>query len=329
MASDSVAGAVGGNLSDESKSLLSEVVAQITGTAAYVNVGGATAVFGPDATGAIVGTLPVNNLAITGEFRDTNFAVNVELPANSGINFQGPSTNITTEAAADYFNELIEAAFPNGNESPAVQEKAQSLTAAVDLVKNSGSTADTSVRLIEVISTAQPDAAGNLTIVGNGASNEVVAINTEQLGANQQLILQDLEKVILVNNADVVITGTTAALVVGDNADQKITGGQGADTLVGGGGSDTLVGGAGSDTFGFVSGGLFVLGDFNPTSDKLFFNIPGILNVNQLAGLVTRVEDHSSGAIYTFGNAGSISLVGIKSTDVTADLISFTLGSSA
>ena len=146
---------------------------------------------------------------------------------------------------------------------------------------------------------------------------------------SQQLILQDLEKVVLVNKADVVVTGTKAALVVGDNADQKITGGQGADTLVGGGGSDTLVGGAGNDTFGFVSGGSFVIGDFNPANDKLAFSVPGISNFNQLASLVTGVENTSSGVTYTFGNAGSISLVGINSTDVTADLITFTLGTSA
>jgi len=326
MASDSIIGAVGNNLSNESKSLLTEVIAQIKGTAAYVSVGESTAVFGPGDAGAIVGSLPASKAAIAGELKDTNFVANVELPANTGVNFQGPSTNVTTEAAADYFNALIDAALPKGNESPAVQEKAQSLKTAVDVVKSIGPAADATVRYVEVVSTAQAGASGSVKIVGSGSSaKEIVAINTAQLGTNQQLILQDLEKVVLVNKADVVVTGTKAALVVGDNADQKITGGQGADTLVGGGGNDTLVGGAGSDTFGFVSGGRFVLGDFNPTNDKLTFEIPGISNFNQLASLVTRVENTASGVVYTFGNAGSITLVGISSAEVTADLISFTL----
>jgi len=326
MASDSVVGAVGGDLSDESKALLSEVVEQITGVAAYVNVGEATAVFGTDDTGAIVGTLPISNSEITGEFRDTNFVANIDLPANLGINFQGPSANVSTEAAADYFNALIEAALPSGNESPAVQAKAESLNTAVDVVTSSGSNADTTVRYLELISSSQSDGSGDVTIVGSGDATEVLAINTAQLGSSQQLILQGLGSVILINNADVVVAGTSAALVVGDNANQKITGGQGADTLVGGGGSDTLVGGAGSDTFGFVSGGGFVIGDFDAANDKLAFDIQGISSFNQLAGFVTRVEDTASGVVYTFGNAGSISLVGINSTDVTADLITFTLG---
>lgn len=329
MASDSVIGAVGESLSAESVSLLEQVVAQITGTAAIFSVGEATAVYGTGEAGTIVGALPAGSSSVSGEFRDTNFVANVVLPSNTGINFQGPSTNVSTEAAADFFNAMIDAALSSGNDNPAVQAKAQSLSTAVDVVKNSGSNSDTTVRYLEVVSTSQSDGTGNVTIAGGGASVEVVAINTAQLGANQQLFLQDLEKVIIVNNADVVVTGTNAAMVVGDNADQKITGGQGADTLVGGGGSDTLVGGAGSDTFGFVSGGTFVLGDFDTANDKLTFDIAGISSFNQLASLVTRVENTASGVTYTFGNAGSISLVGVSSSDVTADLITFTLGTGA
>lgn len=327
MAADSVVGAIGSNLSDQSKALLQEVVAQITGVAAYVNVGGATAVYGTASTGVITGTLPAGNAAVSGDLKDTNFAVNVELPANVGVNFKGPSTNVDVAKAADYFNQLISAALPSNSQNPAVQDKAQSLQTAVKVVKNAPSNADASVRYVEVLNTQTSGAGGDVKIVGNAAANEVVAINTAQLSANQKLILQDLERVILVNKADVIVTGTKAALVVGDNADQKITGGQGADTLVGGGGRDTLAGGAGSDTFGFASGGTFQISDFNIKEDKLAFSFGGVNNFQDLAKLVTKVEETSSGVTYTFGDAGAITLVGIKASDITADLINFTIGS--
>lgn len=326
MAADSVVGAVGNNLSDESKAILADVVSQITGTAAYVDVGGATAVYGTETTGVITGVLPASNTALSGELKDTNFVVNVELPANVGVNFKGPSTNVSIEKAADYFNELIAAALPTDSTDPAVQNKAQGLRTAVEVVKNVAAVDNTSVRYVEITNVLPSESGGNVKIVGSGAANEVVAINTAQLGSGQQLILQDLEKVILVNNADVVVTGTKSTLVVGDNADQKITGGQGADTLVGGGGSDTLVGGAGSDTFGFVSGGNFLIGDFNAKEDKFAFNFAGINNFQDLVKLVTKVEETATGVTYTFGDAGTITLVGIKDSDITADLINFTIG---
>jgi Ca2+-binding RTX toxin-like protein len=330
MSADSIVGEVGNNLSDESKAILAEVVAQITGTAAYVNVGGATAVYGTQSTGVITGVLPASNSAVVGDLKDTNFTVGVELPANIGINFTGPANNVSVELAADYFSGLILAAMPKNNPDPVVQSKAQSLQAAVSVVKNAAVNGDTSVRYVELTNVQPSGAGGNVKIVGSGAANEVVAINTAQLVGNQQLILQDLDKVILVNKADVVVTGTKAAVVVGDNADQKITGGQGADTLVGGGGSDTLVGGSGSDTFGFVSGGNVQIGDFNFREDKFAFSLEGVNNFQDLVKLVTQVQETSTGVTYTFGGAGvgTITLMGVRDSDINADLIKFTIGNA-
>lgn len=324
MASDSLIGAVGTNLSPESKALLQTVVGQISGDAAVIKVGDSTAVFGTDAGGAITGVLPAGNAPVVGDLRDTNFAVSVDLPANVGISFRGPTTDVSVEKAADYFNSLITQAFANAGSSPAVQAVKQSLDAAVDLVKNvAAAGSNTTVRYVEPTTGNQATATGEVKIVGKGASAEVVAINTGNMAPNQKLVIQDLEKVIIVNKADVVVAGTKAALVVGDNSNQKITGGQGADTLVGGGGSDTLLGGAGKDTFGFVSGGDFVIGDLNPGQDKLAFNIKGVTTLQDLGKLVTKVEETSAGVKYTFGSAASITLVGVKGADITADLITF------
>lgn len=329
MATDSVVGAVGGNLSDQSKAILAEVVALITGTVAYVDVGGAKAVYGTESQGVIAGALPPAATAVTGVLKDTNFVANVELPAGVGVNFKGPSSDVSVDQAVNYFKDLITAALPSNSADPTVQAKSAALQAAVNLLKADEQTAQASVRVIEVAKSLQASAAESVKITGTGNAKEIVAINTSHLAPNQKLILQDLEKVILVNKADVVVTGDKSALVVGDNADQKITGGQGADTLVGGGGSDTLVGGAGSDSFGFVSGGQFQIGDFNPKDDKFAFDIPGVHSIQDLVKLITKVDDSAAGVSYTFGNAGTITLVGVKAADITADMIKFTIGSGS
>lgn len=325
MAADSVVGAIGNNLSTESKEFLQQVLTQITGTVAIQDVGGAKAVYGTESTGLITGALPGVNSVVFGSLKDTNFAVDVVLPANIGVNFQGPSTNVSVQKAVDFFNELIAKELPVGNTNPDVQAKAQALLNAVDLVEQVVDNNNAAVRYLDVKNT-QTTPTGNVKLVGVAGANEIVAINAGDLGKQQQLILQDLEKVILVNQANVIVEGSKSTLVIGDNADQSITGGQGADTLVGGGGSDTLVGGAGSDTFGFASNGNFRIGDFNVKEDKFAFNLEGVNNFQDLVKLVTKVEETSSGVTYTFANNSVITLVGMKDSDITADLISFTIG---
>jgi Ca2+-binding RTX toxin-like protein len=321
MAADSVVGAIGNNLSEESKAILTQVFEQIKGNAAYVDVGAAKAVFGTESAGVIVGVLPAGNAPISGNLKDSNFEVNVDFPASIGLKFKGPATDVSVDSAAAYFNELISAALPpTQSNDPAVHAKSLSLQVAVDVVKSMVTDSKTSVRYLELTNGLPTTAGGNVKIFGAAGGNEVVAINTAQLNS------QDLEKVILVNQADVIVTGTKAALVVGDNSNQKITGGQGADTLVGGGGSDTLVGGLGSDTFGFVAGGRYQIGDLDLKNDKIAFSIAGINNFQDLAKLVTKVQETNAGVTYTFGDAGTITLMGVKNSDITADLIHFTIG---
>jgi Ca2+-binding RTX toxin-like protein len=313
-------------LGEESQAILSEVLGQISGTTSYVTVGDATAIYVTTAPGFLSGAIAPMGGSVVGTYADINFQADLDLPANIGINFQGPQTDSTVDAAATFFDDLINAALPVDEASdPAVQAKAQSLQTAVDVIKNVATDGTASVRYLE-LTNANPDSAtGEVKISGVEGANEVVAINAAQLGTQQQLILENLDKVILVNDADVVVTGTQPALVVGDDANQKITGGQGADTLVGGGGSDTLVGGAGDDTFGFSSGGLFQIGDFDRLHDTFAFSIPNITTFADLAKLVTGVQETGEFISFEFGTAGTITLMGLTASDITADLIRFTL----
>jgi Ca2+-binding RTX toxin-like protein len=132
---------------------------------------------------------------------------------------------------------------------------------------------------------------------------------------------------VLVNDAKVQVIGS-AAFVAGDNANQSISGAFGADTLVGGGGSDTLVGGYGADQFGFVGGGTTIVGDFNKgQGDKLAIQLTGVTTNAQLINAVSAIQDTPTGMSVTFGSFGTITLVGVKIADITADMIQLNINS--
>ena len=327
MASDSIVGAVGTGLSDASKELLSAVVAAINGTATVADVGESTVVFGADTTGNLTGTLIAQGGQTVGSIQDGSVTLGVSLPDDVGLNFAGPKELTSAAAAAQYFNDLIDAALPASNTSEAVVEKRESLEAAVALASD-GQGSGLGVRVLSITNESKTGSASDtIKLSGASGSKEVVAVNAANLSATQTLILENLDRVVLVNDAKVQVTGS-AAFVAGDNANQSISGGFGADTLVGGGGSDTLVGGYGSDKFGFVGGGTINVGDFSKSQgDKLAIQLTGVTTNAQLINAVSAIQDTPTGMSVTFGSFGTITLVGVKIADITADMIQLNINS--
>lgn len=260
------------------------------------------------------------NAAFAGNVNLGNVVANVEAPANVAIAAEGLATAATAAQAKDYFTSLINAAIPAGQTA-----QKEALTKAVDLVTSVGAPTGTSaVKVISVSDSAANSSGNQVKITGTGTTSEIVALNVSGLSAGKTLVVENLERAVVVGSGVVQVSGSTAAFVAGDSGNQSISGGAGADTLVGGGGSDTLVGGAGADKFGFVSGGAYTIADLG-TGDKLAFSFAGLTTFDQLAAAVTGVSQAGGNTTYSFGGGSSITLVGISPSQVTADLIQFTL----
>lgn len=321
MAADSIVGAVTNGLSSQSKELLTAVVAAISGTATIADLGTSTVVTGVDKSGNSTGALISKGAATTGTINDAVAPMGVVLPEKVGLNFAGPAKAVAAAAAVTYFKDLIASALPSTDKSAAVVDKRASLESAVSLASD-GQGNSLAVRVIGITNESTTGKSSDtVKLSGTSGTKEVVAVNAANLSKEQTLILENLDRVVLVNDAKVQVSGSSA-FVAGDNANQSISGGFGADTLVGGGGSDTLVGGYGSDKFGFVGGGTTIVGDFSKAQgDKLAIEIPGVTTNAQLINAVTAIVDTPNGMSVTFGSAGTITLVGVKIADITADMI--------
>ncbi len=179
---------------------------------------------------------------------------------------------------------------------------------------------------------------GTDTVIYSGSTNYTLAANVENL--------------VYTGNAPVVLTGNGLANeITGGAGDDDILGGGGNDTLIGGGGSDELNGGAGNDTliggqgndvltggtgndiFSFGSGfGSDFIQDFdaNPTGGQDLIDLSAFgITAGQFANRVTIqgfgtsiTQVTVSDGVDAGGNAvvgGQITLVGIRSTNVTAE----------
>ena len=107
----------------------------------------------------------------------------------------------------------------------------------------------------------------------------------------------------------------------------KLFGGAGDDILRAGHGRDQLTGGSENDTFGFYALGHFRVTDFTIGQDRLFFDSEkiGINSLEQLAPLITNINQRADGVKVEFGSEASIDLIGINLNDITADMIVFTI----
>ena len=125
------------------------------------------------------------------------------------------------------------------------------------------------------------------------------------------------------------LTGTSGTDDLdGGRGNDRLSGGDGDDVLRAGFGNDDLSGGRGSDVFGFYALGHFVVRDFKPNEDRLFFDAAktGIDDLDELKQSITGFEQTTDGAVVHFGSEASITLVGINLNDLTGDMILFNLG---
>ena len=112
----------------------------------------------------------------------------------------------------------------------------------------------------------------------------------------------------------------------GDVGDDILTSGLGDDTLHAGFGQDNLTGGEGSDRFSFYAAGEFTVQDFDNSADLLIFDTEttGINDFDELVSVISSVEDTSEGVVVHFvDDIASITLVGLQSSDLSADMVGF------
>ena len=130
------------------------------------------------------------------------------------------------------------------------------------------------------------------------------------------------------SGADTIEGGAGDDIIRGDSGADTIDGGAGADIIFGGSGDDTLTGGDGADTFVFAPGdGSDTITDFDTGNDTINLSMFGDgVSFNDLT--VTATTDGTGSIITVPGEDGqsngiTITLEGVVTTDVTADLFEF------
>ncbi|PSJ18443.1 calcium-binding protein [Nitrosomonas supralitoralis] len=163
---------------------------------------------------------------------------------------------------------------------------------------------------------------GDNTLTGGGGDDGLDG------GAGNDVLTGDLGN-------DVLIGGEGNDNLNGGEGDDHLDGGEGDDILLGdlgddvlhaGGGSDDLTGGAGNDQFSFYAAGNYTVQDFEASADLLIFesDSTGIDSLEKLVSEISSFEDTSEGVVVHFVNdVASITLIGIQSSDLTADMVGF------
>ena len=129
------------------------------------------------------------------------------------------------------------------------------------------------------------------------------------------------------SGADTIDGGAGADILLGDSGADTIDGGEGDDIIVGGTGDDTLTGGAGADTFVFAPGdGSDTITDFATDDDTINLSMFGDdISFDDLT--ITATVDGTGSIISVPGDTDSetvtITLQGVATTEVTADLFEF------
>jgi len=179
---------------------------------------------------------------------------------------------------------------------------------------------------------------GTDTVIYSGATNYTLAANVENL------VYTGTAPVVLTGNAlaneitggtgdDDILGGGGNDTLNGGAGSDELNGGAGNDRLVGGTGNDVLTGGAGNDTFVFGSGfGNDFIQDFdaNPVGGQDLIDLTAFgIAADQFANRVTIqgfgttiTQVTVADGVDAGGNAvagGQITLVGIRSTTVTAE----------
>ena len=317
-------------LSAGSLALLNQFLTDtVGGSTSSESIGGSTYVSGTGSHGETQGGVLPTSGAINGTIDDGVFQLTLNLPANTGLVFEGMN-GATPDAAGVFLKSLLDSYHPSAVQQASLVSAVNQL---VDAMKAQGVT-NVEFRLFDVISNSgngalgQPNAAlgaGAHDIVLNASQNPgVQAFAVNLAHATDALVLKGVEYALVANAGTVRVEDSSPIRLVGDLAAQDITGGGGNDTLVGGGGNDTLTGGLGNDVFGFSALGHVTIKDFDVAHDTAAFSFAGLTNIQQLAALVTSVDDAPTGVTFNFGHDASITLVGVSAAQITADFIKFT-----
>ncbi|MCY4375293.1 MAG: calcium-binding protein [Spirochaetaceae bacterium] len=129
------------------------------------------------------------------------------------------------------------------------------------------------------------------------------------------------------SGADTLTGGEGDDILLGDSGADTIDGGAGDDIIYGGTGDDTLTGGAGADTFVFAPGhGSDTITDFDTDDDTI--NLSAFGDDISFDDLTITATSDGTGSIITVPGATAadnvtITLQGVATTDVTADIFEF------
>jgi len=119
---------------------------------------------------------------------------------------------------------------------------------------------------------------------------------------------------------DIIYGNYGSDLIYGGDGADKIFAGQDNDTLYGGGGDDTLYGNRGDDTLvGGDGADLFVV-QTNTVSTVTVWDFSVSDDLIQASSSRTSVVDDASGALVTFSNGSTLTLIGVPATSVTDNL---------
>jgi hypothetical protein len=333
MAIESLGGGIADQLTQlpaDAKQLLEEVLKDTVGGTAQVTqvAPGVTAVVSsgaavPGAGGEVVQTaLLATNAANNVKIDDGLVEVKVSAPASTVVTAEGPKNAATADQANTYLQALLDAAIPPTTTNPGAQQVRQQIEKAIDLITPAAG-AGAAVRVAQV----KPPAGTADKVVLDFDKAPTVAAVVAQGGAPAKVEVVDAKAVAVVGGAEVAVKTTdgSGVRVVGDTSAQRLDGAQnaGKDTLIGGAGNDTLIGGAG-DVIGFNGLGHFTIDGANRGLTFTFL-FEGINSVNDLAQYLTGVTETATGVTYHFGPSASITLVGVSASDITADMIKFSL----
>lgn len=166
---------------------------------------------------------------------------------------------------------------------------------------------------------------GNNNLNGSGGDDGLDG------GAGNDVLTGDL-------GDDVLIGGDGNDNLNGGDGDDHLDGGAGDDVLIGelgddvlhaGNGNDDLTGGADNDQFSFYAAGHFTVQDFDAQADLLIFESKstGIDSLEELVLMISSFEDTNEGVVVHFvDDIASITLVGLQSGDLSADMVGFSSG---
>ena len=327
MSADSLFGGTGsGTLSDNTLALLNQFLTDTVGGSTTVGAfGTSTYVSGLGTHGESQGGVLPGAGAISGTVYDGVLHLTLNLPGAKGLVFEGIN-NATPDAAGTFLQGLVDSYHPVAAQKASLDAAVQQL---VDGMKAQGVT-NVVFRLFDIMSSggagngAQGAAATDIVIdASQDPGAQLFAVNL--FHATEAVVLKGVEAALVACAGTIKVEGSTPIRLAGDLAAQNITGGDGNDTLVGGGGNDTLTGGLGSDVFGFSALGHYTLTDFDLAHDKLAFGSAGVPNIQTLVHLISSVDDAPAGVTINFGHDASITLVGVHASQVTADLVKFTI----